>query len=72
MTHASETKSQNLKKKEKKQYCNKFKKDVKNGPHQKKIDKEIKLAIFPHPLRSHCSEANDINISMQIFLHFSL
>ena len=31
--HASRPKNQNIKQK---QYCNKFKKDFKNGPHQKK------------------------------------
>ena len=32
--HASRPKNQNIKQK---QYCNKFNKDFKNGPHQKKI-----------------------------------
>ena len=31
--HASRSKNQNIKQK---QYCNKFNKDFKNGPHQKK------------------------------------
>ena len=31
--HASQPKNQNIKQK---QYCNKFNKDFKNGPHQKK------------------------------------
>ena len=31
--HASQPKNQNIKQK---QYCNKFNKDLKNGPHQKK------------------------------------
>ena len=34
--HASRTKNQNIKQK---QYCNKFNKDFKNGPHQKKPQK---------------------------------
>ena len=33
ISHASGTKNQNIKPK---QYCNKFNKDFKNGPHQKK------------------------------------
>ena len=33
--HATQPKHQNIKKKQK-QYCNKFNKDFKNGPHQKK------------------------------------
>ena len=32
MPHASQPKNQNIKQK---QYCNKFNKDFKNGPHQK-------------------------------------
>ena len=32
--HALEPKSQNIKQK---QYCNKFNKDLKNGPHQKNL-----------------------------------
>ena len=38
--HASWPKNQNIKQK---QYCNKFNKDFKNGPHQKKIFKKQKL-----------------------------
>ena len=37
--HASQPKNQNIKKK--KQYCNKFYKDFKNGPHQKNLKKKI-------------------------------
>ena len=33
--HDSHSKKQNVK-----QYCNKFNKDIKNGPHQKKIKKK--------------------------------
>ena len=36
--HASWPKNQNIKQK---QYCNKFNKDFKNGPHQKKSSKKI-------------------------------
>ena len=39
MPHASQPKNQNIKQK---QYCNKFNKDFKNGPHQKKILKTNK------------------------------
>ena len=35
--HASQPKNQNIKQK---QYCNKFNKDFKNGPHQKKAKKK--------------------------------
>ena len=39
--HASRPKNQNI---NQKQYCNKFSKDFKNGPHQKKfLKKEIKI-----------------------------
>ena len=43
--HASRPKNQN---KKQKQYCNKFNKDFKNGPHQKKIfkKKEYVLSIL--------------------------
>ena len=37
--HAQRPKNQNIKQK---QYCNKFSKDFKNGPHQKKILKKKK------------------------------
>ena len=37
--HASRPKNQNIKQK---QYCNKFNKDFKNGPHQKKKKKRKK------------------------------
>ena len=37
--HASWPKNQDIKQK---QYCNKFNKDFKNGPHQKKIFKKMK------------------------------
>ena len=36
--HASQPKNQNIK-----QYCNKFNKDFKNGPHQRKILKINKI-----------------------------
>ena len=39
ITHALWPKNQNIKRK---QYYNKFTKDFKNGPHQKKIFKKIK------------------------------
>ena len=41
--HASQLKNQNIKQKK---YCNKFYKDFKNGPHQKKILK--KISVFHH------------------------
>ena len=37
--HAQRPKNQNIKQK---QYCNKFNKDFKNGPHQKKLKKKKK------------------------------
>ena len=37
--HASQPKNQNIKQK---QYCNKFNRDLKNGPHQKKSFKKKK------------------------------
>ena len=40
--HASCPKNQNIKQK---QYCNKFNKDLKNGPHQKKIVIQTKIKI---------------------------
>ena len=40
--HASWPKNQNIKQK---QYCNKFNKDLKNGPHQKKIVIQTKIKI---------------------------
>ena len=45
--HASGPKNQNIKQK---QYCNKFYKDFKNGPHQKK--KSLKKRLAPLHLRS--------------------
>ena len=39
--HASQTKNQNIKQK---QYCNKFNKDFKDGPHQKKSLKKSLLS----------------------------
>ena len=46
--HALRPKNQNMKQK---QYCNKFNKDFKNGPHQKKILKKKKGAIDPYELK---------------------
>ena len=44
--HTSQSKNQNIKKKkEKKQYCSKFNKDSKNGPHQKKIFRKRKCHV---------------------------
>ena len=40
--HASRTKNQNIKQK---QYCNKFNKDFKNGPHQKNLKKKKEVFI---------------------------
>ena len=40
--HASWPKNQNIKQK---QYCNKFNKDLKKGPHQKKIVIQTKIKI---------------------------
>ena len=42
--HASWPKSQNIKKQ--KQYCNKFNKDLKNGPHQKNLKKKSPHVII--------------------------
>ena len=39
ITHASWSKHQNIKQK---QYCNKFNKDLKNGPHPSKKKKKLK------------------------------
>ena len=44
--HASWPKNQNIKKKKKKQYFNKFNKDFKNGPHQKKIKKKVHFFLL--------------------------
>ena len=41
--HALWPKNQNIKQK---QYCNKFNKDFKNGPHQKKKKKKLKIFDF--------------------------
>ena len=41
--HASRPKNQNIKKQ--KQYCNKFNKDFKNGPHQKKNLKKMRAEL---------------------------
>ena len=41
--HTSQPKSQNLKQK---QYCNKFNKDFKNNPHQKKLFKKVQQRAF--------------------------
>ena len=61
--HASQPKNQNIKQK---QYCNKFNKDFKNGPHPKKKKKKIlnKKVHFkkiqtskqPGPLLKKCSK----------------
>ena len=49
--HASGSKNQNIKQK---QYCNKFNEDFKNGPHQKKKEKEKRTstleALYKHDL----------------------
>ena len=50
--HASQPKNQNI---EQQHYCNKFSKDFKNGPHQKKILKnngEIKTFPYKQKLRT--------------------
>ena len=53
--HASQPKKQNTKQK---QYCNKFNKDFKNGPHQRNLKKKTKPSGHPHSLTSttvtHC------------------
>ena len=56
--HASGPKNQNIKQK---QYCNKFNKDFKNGPHQKNLFKEM---LFKKELR-------DSVLHLDILLAFS-
>ena len=52
--HALQPKTQNIKQK---QYCNKFSKDVKNGPRQKKVLKNLdKLIDKIHNFNFYCSD----------------
>ena len=48
ISYALQPISQNIKKKKKKQYCNKFNKDFKNGPYQKNFFNMLKFQnVFP-------------------------
>ena len=69
--YASPPKNQNIKEK---QYCNKFNKDFKNGPHQKKFFKKEKkgnqtLRVHPDLLRQnlHCNKIPGV-----IFMHLKV
>ena len=51
--HATRSKNQNIKQK---QYCNKFNKDFKNGPHQKEKKKRKKLSRYGR--KGHFQQGN--------------
>ena len=60
--HASRPKNQNLKQK---QYCNKFNKDFKNGPHQEKKKKSTFFSSTPDLQNQNMSGAGPRNLHVQ-------